>query len=183
MIAPLPRMCVVQDTREQTPWTFSAACDVEVRKLDYGDYSVSGFESRWAIERKSLCDFVGSITTGRDRFLRELSALRRYEQACVVVEATLDDVLERRYQRQGRRGVVGSTVHPASILGTTWALCARYVPIYWAGDARLAAVMAEGLLYRWLRDEQAMRGGASAASAHSQQQASTGAANTQENAQ
>ena len=153
-----PRLCVICDTREKAPWQFSASADVEVATLHVGDYSVRGFETRWAIERKSLADYVGSVTTGRDRFLRELSLLRRYEQACIIVEATIDDVLERRYQKRSRRGeMVGSIVHPNSVLGTTHALRSRYVPVYFEGPPSHAALSAEGLLWRWLRDEQAMK--------------------------
>jgi ERCC4-type nuclease len=158
-------MCIVTDTREQTPWTFSAACDVEIRKLDYGDYSVAGYESRWAIERKSLADLVGSLTAGRDRFLRELARLRRYEQSAIIVEATVADVRAHDYR---------SRIPPATLMANVAMLRSRYCPVYFEGTPALAALAAEDLMYRWLRDEQAMRGGASAVGAHSQQQASGG---------
>jgi DNA excision repair protein ERCC-4 len=138
-----PPLRIVVDTREQLEWRFSDRCETASGTLLAGDYSVSGFERRWAVERKSLGDYLGSITTGRERFLRELAILRRYEHACVVVEGSLEDLVEHRYR---------SMASPASVLGTTWMICARYVPVYLAGSRELAEVAAEGLLSRWWRD-------------------------------
>jgi len=37
-----------------------------------GDYAVKGYEHHMFVERKSLNDLVGTLTHGRDRFLREV---------------------------------------------------------------------------------------------------------------
>jgi len=135
----------VADSREQRPYQLNPEVfDVTVAALPAGDYSLRGFETRVAIERKSVQDFVGSITGGRDRFLRELEKLRRYEFAAIVVEGSIEDLRLQRYR---------SLATPVSVLGTTWALIERYVPIVFAGGRVAAQVATEGLLARWWKDE------------------------------
>ena len=82
-------MIVIVDTREQAPFDFTHFPDVETRRdtLATGDYSLSGFESVIACERKELNDLIACLQNGnRERFERELargSALHRF---CVLVE-------------------------------------------------------------------------------------------------
>ena len=142
----LPRLKVVIDTREQLPYRFAPA-RVEVTRagLASGDYSLLGFEARVAVERKTVDDFVGSITVGRERFLRELDRLRKYECAAVVIEGSLADLHEHRYR---------SLATTASVLGTAWALHCRYVPLVFAGSRELGVLATEGILRRWYTDEQ-----------------------------
>ncbi len=65
---------IVVDTREKEEYAFP--CAVLHRKLDAGDYSVQGHEDRVAVERKSLADFVHTLTgTMQEKVqLRPLSA-------------------------------------------------------------------------------------------------------------
>ncbi len=69
-------MKIVRDSREQSPFHFEDArfdgVEVIEGTLTTGDYSIAGLESRVAVERKSLADFIGSISTGRERFEREV---------------------------------------------------------------------------------------------------------------
>jgi ERCC4-type nuclease len=62
-------MRILIDTREQAPLDFSRwpGVTVEVGTLNAGDYSLRGLEDRFALERKSISDLVGSVTTGRER--------------------------------------------------------------------------------------------------------------------
>ena len=146
MISKAPPIPIRVDTREQMPYRFTpGVCTVEVGTLRVGDYSIVGAETRIALERKSLQDYVGSITHGRDRFLRELEKLRRFEFAAIIVEGSIEDLRLERYR---------STAGAASILGTTWARFCRYVPIVFAGDRVAAQCATEGLLRRWWLDEQ-----------------------------
>lgn len=69
MAKSLDPLRVLIDTREQRPWTFSRDTTSEFVTLTEGDYSFAGYSDRVRIERKSLADLVGSITTGRERFL------------------------------------------------------------------------------------------------------------------
>ena len=79
---PLP-FTVVIDTREQRPFSIPGAITA---KLDQGDYSILGFESRIAIERKSLGDLFGTVGGGRKRFEAELQRLAKLERADIVIE-------------------------------------------------------------------------------------------------
>ena len=82
-----PPLRVIVDSREQAPFTFSGyPAVVEVATLASGDYSLAGFESRIAIERKSLPDLVACLGTERERFTRELVRLRGFDAAAVVIE-------------------------------------------------------------------------------------------------
>ena len=62
----------------------------EVGTLRTGDYSIQGFETRIAVERKSLSDLFGTLGAGRDRFVRELERMATMEVAAVVIEANCD---------------------------------------------------------------------------------------------
>ena len=96
-------MIVIVDTREQTPFDFGRFPDVVTRRdtLPTGDYSLAGFESVVACERKEVNDLIACLQNGnRERFERELargSALHRF---CVLVEGTLEDIRNGRYRSQ-----------------------------------------------------------------------------------
>ncbi|HKQ68261.1 MAG TPA: ERCC4 domain-containing protein [Polyangiaceae bacterium] len=130
---------IVVDTREQRPWTFSLP--TVVAGLPVADYSLVGFETSVAIERKSLPDFVGSVTWGRTRFWRELEKLASYAFRAVVVEADVGDAL---------RGLYPSKAHPWAILTSALAIGVDFdIPVLWLHDAETAARCAEWMLRRW----------------------------------
>lgn len=141
------RIQVVVDTREQLPYAFDPRFfDVTSTALTSGDYSLVGFETRVAIERKSLSDFIGSITAGRNRFFRELDRLSKLEFAAVVVEADFRALCSGAYRSQAA---------PASVVGTTLAITARFAPVLFAGDRAGGQRMTAGLLRRlWLDSHQ-----------------------------
>jgi ERCC4-type nuclease len=89
---------LVVDTREQDP-LFSGKSLLKglvvVRDtLPAGDYSVRGFETKIAIERKTIPDLLGCLGNDRDRFKRELERLRGYEWAAICLEGTLSELLQ-----------------------------------------------------------------------------------------
>ena len=96
---------IVCDTREQLSYKFqdlrSDAKDgnrpISVRitrgTLHQGDYSLLGFETQIAIERKSLEDLFSTLGPGRHRFHRELERLAAMPHAEVIVEAEWSVVL------------------------------------------------------------------------------------------
>jgi ERCC4-type nuclease len=135
-------MTVVVDTREQEPYAFDPAVATVVRRaLPAGDYSLAGHETVVAIERKSGDDFVASIINARERFGRELRLLGAYDLGCIVVEASLDDIVARRYR---------TGAHPNAVLGATWSIIVDYgVPVFFCGDRQLARRFVEGLLSRY----------------------------------
>ena len=129
----LPRLIV--DTREQAPLTFEHL-EAEPGTLTTGDYSIHGLQSRFAVERKSVQDLVGSLTQGRDRFTRELERMRGMDFARLLIIGTPFDLQAHLNRR---------AVTAASIIGSLEAINARLVPVVWAATPAKAAQMVE----RW----------------------------------
>lgn len=77
---------IIVDTRERSPFSFDSK--TINKKLDFGDYSVEG--SYLSIERKSMSDLAGTLTTGFDRFCREIE---RSGYLIVLVEETAEYVM------------------------------------------------------------------------------------------
>ena len=114
---------IIIDTREQEPYSFDPRLATAVRRaLPAGDYSVDGLEACVAVERKTLDDFVSTVIHNRARFREELRKLTGYQAACVVVEAGLIDVLQKRYR---------GDAHPNAVLGNALSLILDYrVPVF-----------------------------------------------------
>jgi DNA excision repair protein ERCC-4 len=141
-----PTPTVIQDTREQCPLVIEAY-PVEIATLPVGDYGVKGF-SDWnnpafIVERKSLGDLVGSLTSGHDRFMREIEGLRRFRFAAILVEADWADVASHTYR---------GAANPASLLAMLAAIQVRAgVHVFWCGSATQAARQFEGLVRQFCR--------------------------------
>ena len=114
---------LIVDTREQEEYSFDPRLVATVRRaLPAGDYSIEGLEDRVAVERKTLDDFVSTVIHSRTRFREELRKLAGYRAACVVVEAGLTDVLQKRYR---------GGAHPNAVLGNALSLILDYrVPVF-----------------------------------------------------
>ncbi|MDD5699109.1 MAG: ERCC4 domain-containing protein, partial [Victivallaceae bacterium] len=70
------KLRIIIDTREQTPWAFPELEVFPIRGcLRAGDYALQG-DDKFAIERKNLDDFLGTISSGWERFQRELDRMR-----------------------------------------------------------------------------------------------------------
>lgn len=133
-----PRRAIVIDTREKSPWSFPSDVAIERRKLVAGDYSVSGMESMFAIERKSIDDLVQTIMVERKRFAAELSILSTMRYAAIVVEATLVDVAMGKYTSQWKPTVVLSSI---AAIQVNWR-----IPILFACNRGGGALLASYLL-------------------------------------
>lgn len=92
-------MTVIRDTRERTPWVFPRHIKVLERTLKTGDYSIKDHTRFVAVERKSLGDWIASITTGWDRFQTQLNRLAKMEYSCVIVEGLPSMARYRPYQK------------------------------------------------------------------------------------
>jgi ERCC4-type nuclease len=87
---------IIVDTREQKPFQFEGHTLIE-SKLEYGDYSLHP-NNKLAVERKSLNDFYGTLSGGRERFEREIQKAKKLEgYIVVVVESTINTMM---YQKQ-----------------------------------------------------------------------------------
>ena len=132
---------MIVDTREQLPYNFDPKkVEVTHKALASGDYSLVGWETQLAIERKTLSDFVSSITQNRDRFWQEIFRLTKYWRACIVIEAEFDEILAGNYR---------SNAHPNAVLGTVLCINIDYsIPTYFCSDRASAQRFVEGYLIR-----------------------------------
>lgn len=135
-------MTIVVDTREKKPYSFYGR-DVVRKKMDTGDYSIEGYEDTFAIERKSLDDYLRSITHERERFEAEVQRGSAMEEFEVVIEASEEEVRQGNYYRD---------IPPLSAINTAtaWSREDRYnVPFHWAGDRAKAKALSLSLLDDW----------------------------------
>ena len=139
---------IITDSREQAPYRFNPAAVATTKQaLPAGDYSVRGLETRIAIERKTLEDFVSTVIHHRTRFKRELEKLRNYEIACIVVEADLRDIVLGRYR---------SRAHPNAILASALAIYVDYqIPVFFCSDREITCRFVMGLLVRYQKKQNA----------------------------
>lgn len=126
---------IIVDTREQTPLKFTRL-EAMSGTLTTGDYSLSGGETLFAIERKSIADLVACcIGDNRDRFERELHRLRGYRFKRLVICGPRSDVVNHFYR---------SAIDPGAVLSTLSAFEVRYeVPVCWFESPEVAAVQVE----------------------------------------
>ncbi len=140
-----PQVVLVQDTREQNPYGPLFRTPHVVGTLACGDYSVLGLEQLISIERKSLQDLLGSLTSSSDRFEAELKLARRYHKFFVIVECSARDLLVDDFGRL-------SKAHPRSIWGTIAVWSTRYVPFIFGHDRQTAARLCEALLVGYAKE-------------------------------
>jgi DNA excision repair protein ERCC-4 len=139
-----PNPTIITDTREQIPFEFpDDQCLTQRAALPAGDYSLLGMESRVAVERKELNDYVQSVIHQRDRFHRELVRLETYDTAIIVVEGSLADIVGRRYR---------SGAHPMSILGATVSIMVDHqIPVIFCDNRQIACRFTQDFLLRWYK--------------------------------
>jgi len=124
---------IVQDTREQTPLVFDG---VPVRRaaLRTGDYSITGYEDEFTVERKSLEDLVSTVIHDRQRFIRELERMRSFRFKRLLVVAPYEAV------SGGWGDYPFSLANPKAVLASVRAFEVRYdLPVTFARNSREAA--------------------------------------------
>lgn len=135
VVAPFIIYC---DSREQTPPPFPDGVRLERVSMSEADYTTERLQGIAVIERKSVPDFGGSITRGRERFDDEIRRLRPYRWKCIIVEGDIHDV----HRSCG--------AHPHSVLGSIASFYARAdIPTIFAGNAAGCGRLIAGLLRRW----------------------------------
>lgn len=146
---PLDRIEIVIDTREQTPWHFDEAfADVTTGTLRIGDYALRG-DLNFAVERKSLDDFLGTISSGWDRFRRELERARAAGFTLpIVIEGRLEDC----FYSIDERGTPCPPQHdhpnvfPAFVLKRIGELTHMGASVFFAENAHYAMAVAYSML-------------------------------------
>lgn len=89
----LDDMEILIDTREQKPLNFANA---KSHKLDYGDYTASGkYYNKTYVDRKSEQDFKGTMTTGFDRFVKEMERAISFDSYMyIVIESSIEKIIK-----------------------------------------------------------------------------------------
>lgn len=99
---------IVVDSREQLPlWKKN----VIIKKLDIGDYSIEGEESRIAIERKSPMDLFGTLTKGHSRFKAEIARSMGYRYFAIVIEATHAQIRDKSFKNAFKSKMRGFVIN------------------------------------------------------------------------
>ena len=135
-------MKIAVDSREQKPYKFETPSMVET--VPVGDYSIQGLEDCISIERKSIDDLIGCLTTDRARFERELFKAKALEYFALVIEASLSDLINGRYR---------SDMTPKSAIQSLLAFSIRYrLPIFFCESREYAQRVTESLLLKYARE-------------------------------
>jgi ERCC4-type nuclease len=118
----LAQLDIVVDTREQRPWHFPPEI-VSVRRgtLDYGDYALSG--DVWAIERKSLDDFVGTVCANWERFCRELERMPPLPQRTIIVEGSIACIIAGEFNAGVHFKFVMRRIAQLTLMGVSVLFC------------------------------------------------------------
>ena len=158
MIAPLH---IIIDSREQAPWAWEPSDAVtEIAGLSAGDYALAEdteqpkrrgamLAVRFSIERKTLDDFLGTISVGWDRFQRELVRMEAFPARVVIVEGDFSECCFAT----GAAGECLAPPHNHPALRPTFVarriaeLTMMGVSVLMCGDSQLAA----GMAYRIFR--------------------------------
>lgn len=129
---------ILVDTREQLPWIFHSI-PTSRKKLKYGDYALRGMEKICAVERKSVEDMAGTMTSGLRRFMKcARGAAKSGMRLILVVEGTYEDVAScLRHWSPGRR--------PSKTLGRFIALTG-VSPVFASGRTSAQAIALAMLL-------------------------------------
>jgi ERCC4-type nuclease len=109
------------DTREQAPWMFPPEVATTSRgTLAAGDYALEG-DGGFAVERKSLSDFVSTITREWDRFGRELQRMAEmwFPARIIIVEADYHEIIDREYPGMCQPGFVIRRIAELSMMGVS----------------------------------------------------------------
>ena len=87
------------DSREQNPLEFHHPYITEVvrTKLDFGDYACEYSDKTrppLTYERKNMCDLFSTLTTGHERFKREIQRAKKVNNVIVIIiEGTFSEIL------------------------------------------------------------------------------------------
>lgn len=150
---------ILIDTREQREFGFNAIVadeqfgggvwqvKTERLMLPSGDYSIDGYASRVAVERKSLADLFGTVIQGRARFIRELERLNEMNFAAVVVESEWSEVFDNPPSR--------TRLEPKTVYRSVLAWQQRFPRVHWwmCPGRSIAEVTTFRIFERFLKEQ------------------------------
>ena len=145
---------IVIDTREQTPWAWeSHLVHTTVQGLYVCDYALAEdtvevpnskrLRVSFAIERKNLDDFLGTIGSGWETFSEELKGMEDFPARIIIVEGDFESCCFHE-----EMGIVFPPDHNHSQITPQFAskrigeLLMMGVSVLFAGNAHLAAALA-----------------------------------------
>jgi ERCC4-type nuclease len=82
-------MNIIADTREQIVWSFPPDVKIIRGTLPTADYCLVA-DPYFAIERKEKNDFLGTISVGWERFLREIKRMDGWPAKIIIVECDFE---------------------------------------------------------------------------------------------
>jgi ERCC4-type nuclease len=140
---------VIVDTREQLPLEIKAF-PTRRDTLEVGDYGIEGFSGfgpnerpGFIVERKSLQDLIGSLTSGHDRFMAEIKKLSKFEYAAIIIEASVNEVENHDYR---------SVVEPNTVMQMLEAIeVRRGIHVCWCVNRQGAARKVERLVRQFCK--------------------------------
>lgn len=138
---------IVVDTSEKHPWVFEGVATIG-KALMTGDYSLVGYESEITIERKSIDDWVNTITHCHERFAEEVARMKGFQESYIIIEANAGDILEGVYTRS-------KTNLPAMVWRRTRAFIKAnpHVEVIFGGQRWTAVAIARDILLSFARRE------------------------------
>ena len=137
-----PSMILLQDTREIKPLftRIPKGLTIQSATLHNGDYSIKGFENRFAIERKFIGDLFPYCSSERDKTVAKMQRFRKMIDAGGWVGLCIEEKESTVYQHQNF-----TQVSPETVRGAIISFAVRYhVQVYFAGNRENAA--------RWILD-------------------------------
>lgn len=143
-------LTIIIDTREQTPWAIpSWLATVKVGTLKTGDYALEG-DSGFAVERKSLEDFCGTVAGGWERFKREIVRMEGWPAKVVIVEGSISDLVFRADAEPPRHNHHNLT--PAFMMKRVAELLMMGVSVIFAENAEYAGAVGVAVLRERARE-------------------------------
>lgn len=130
-------LTAIIDTREQIPLDLAPLQTVR-GTLRTGDYSLQNLEHVICLERKSLPDLLGCMTSGRERFEAELMRMRGHDVRVVLVECDWSDLLAGDWR---------SNLTAASAIGSVLGWVALGIPFLFVGTHEQAGKVAARLMF------------------------------------
>jgi ERCC4-type nuclease len=128
---------LIQDTREQRPLftRIPKGLTIQSTTLHDGDYSIKGFESKFAIERKFIGDLFPYCSSERDKTVAKMKRFRSIVDAGGWVGLCIEEKESTVYQHQNF-----TQVSPETVRGAIISFAIRYhVNVYFAGNRDNAA--------------------------------------------
>jgi len=136
-------MVVVVDTREQNPlWLPKPMKDLVIMRgtLSNGDYSIRGFEDKFAVERKQN-DIFAYLTSERKKTKEKLERLMRYDFKALVIEFEEDELYMPHFY---------TDISPEVIRQSLISFEIKYgIHVFYGGRKALERKVLDWMIYYW----------------------------------